>query len=127
MPAQSNLKYVRSADFRKCLIDAATTVMLSDPFGDRIQTSFMRMDVIPTGEIITRHEDGRIELIQGITPETEPQKTVEFAIEMRPDIALQIANGLLAALQKMPSIRKAWYGIPDTLPQIGIATAGGKR
>jgi hypothetical protein len=76
------------------------------------------MDIIPTGETVTKHDDGRIEILPGTIPETEPQKTVEVAIEMRPDTALNMVAALLDALQRMPADRKSLYGIPASFPQI---------
>src|SRR5438105_3777660 len=101
MPREQTLKHVRSNEFRLCFIDGASTVLISDNVGDRIQLSFNRMDVIVTGERVQVLENDRIQPIPGAIPESEEQKTVEFSVEMRPDIAVQVINSLLTTLQNL--------------------------
>jgi hypothetical protein len=52
------------------------------------------------------------------------QKTVEFTIEMRPDVALGIANALLTSLGNLPDSRKTLYGIPRILTPIDFIAPG---
>lgn len=116
MPRETTLRHVRSREFRHCTVDGATTVLLSDLVGDRVQLTFTRMDVVVTGERVQILDNGQIQMISGVIPESEQQKTVEFSTEMRPDIAVQVLNGLISCLQNLPSGRRKAYGVPETLP-----------
>jgi hypothetical protein len=110
------LKHVRSREFRICFADGATTALISDPLGDRVQVSFTRMDIIVTGENVQILDDGRVQAAIGTAPQSENQKTVEFTVEMRPDVVAQVINSLLSGLRPISAVRKASYGLPATLP-----------
>jgi hypothetical protein len=110
------LEYVRSPEFRTCLADSASTVMLADSIGARVQIYFTRMDMVPTREIVKRNEDGTLEATRGVTPETTLQKTMEFAVDIRPDIAFNLAVSLLRAVQNLSDNLKQQYHIPNTPP-----------
>jgi hypothetical protein len=110
------LKHVRASEFRICFADGATTALISDQVGDRVQVSFTRMDIIVTGETVQHLEDGRVQPVVGVAAQSENQKTVEFTVEMRPDVVVAVINSLLSGLRPISAVRKASYGLPATLP-----------
>jgi hypothetical protein len=118
MPTETRLEYVRSDGHRVCLIDGATAAVLSDPFGDRVVLLLTRVDTVLIGEKAQVMDDGRLALLPGVIPDSKMQKTVELTAEMRPDSTLTILNHLLETLRRMPNNRKAFYGIPETLPAL---------
>jgi hypothetical protein len=121
MPDEPFLSYFRSPQFRTIFVDGIASIMLSDAISDRVLASFTRFDVLPVREKATSLAGGRMELIPGVVPDRQPQKTVEATLEIRPDVALAIANNLLTTLSNLPKERKDIYGIPATVGPISAA------
>ena len=112
---ETTVNYVPSPGFRTAFIDNVVSVGVADALGARIQVSFMRMDVVPIGEKAQQDASGNISFLPNVIPNVRQQKTVEFAIDMRPDTALAVINNIITALRQLPLERQARYGIPQNL------------
>lgn len=117
MPREIDLKYERAEGYRNVVVDNATTIALSDAAGVRMFASFTRIETVPISEKAIEMDGGGVGLIPGSLPVTEPRKTLEVTLEMRPDTVLAIANALFKALEGLGQPYKNLYGIPDKLPQ----------
>jgi hypothetical protein len=115
MPTETTLPYVKSEGYRTVLIESAITALLSTETSDRVIMNLTRVDEVPTGEKVILHDNGRFDRIPGSTPQSESQMTLEFSIELRPDVAFGIANSLIRTILRLPESRKKLYGIPNNL------------
>lgn len=122
MPKEITLPYVRAEGYRTVLIDSIGTVLLSTVTSDRVIVHFTRVDSVPTGEKAWERDDGGFDILPGAEMESHHQKTLEFSAEIRPDIALAIANNLIRTIAGMSDNRKALYGIPKNISQIQPVT-----
>ena len=116
MPRLDVLRHVPSPAHRTCLVDGAATRLLSDLISDRILMSFTRMDTMPVGENVTILDDGRIKTNADTPFLMENFKTIEFTIDMRPDVAVIILNSLINSLKQMTPERRAAFGIHQAIP-----------
>lgn len=109
------IPYVLASHHRVICADDATVNSKIDALGTTLQLRFTRLETVPTGERV------RVEIKGGVTrqvapPEftgTEPRKTVEVDVIMRPDRALGVANAILTRLQAMEPAQRERYRIPD--------------
>src|SRR5271166_1079778 len=106
MPTETVLPYVKSEGYRTVLIDSAVTVLLATETSDRVVMNFTRVDEVPTGEKVILKDNGSFDTIPGDIPQSDRQKTLEFSIELRPDVALGIANSLIRTISRLPESRK---------------------
>jgi hypothetical protein len=60
-------------------------------------------------------DTGQIAFTPGLVAKTEFQKTVEFSIQIRPDIAFLIINHFIETLNRLPENSRMQYGIPNNL------------
>jgi hypothetical protein len=124
MPTETTLPFVKSEGYRTVLIDSASTALLSSDRSDRVIVNLTRIDQVLTEEKITLQDDGGFHTIPSSIPQSRRQKTIEFSVELRPDVAFEIANTLIRTISRLSESRKKLYGIPNNLTEFELLPSG---
>ncbi len=108
------IPYVLASHHRVICADDVTVNSKTDALGTTLELRFTWLETVPTGERV------RVETKGGVTRQvapaeftgTEPRKTVEVDVLMRPDHALGVAKAILTRLQALNPAQRKRYRIP---------------
>ena len=98
--------------------DDATMNLKTDAVGTIMQLRFTRLETAPTGEEIpfapTEDGAGLAQVGPANFVGTEPRKSVEVDVLLRPDVAFNIARAIIKRIGTMEEGQRERYRIPKT-------------
>ena len=96
--------------------DDMTVNSKTDGLGTILQLRFTRLDTSPRGEVISLAPTDDGAGLYQVGPQkftgTEPRKSVEIDVLLRPDIAFKIANAIVTRIKSLSEEQKERYQIP---------------
>ncbi len=109
--------YEFAAHHRVIYADDATMNLKTDAVGTIMQLRFTRLETAPTGEEIpfapTEDGAGLAQVGPANFVGTEPRKSVEIDVLLRPDIAFKIANAIVTRIKSLSEEQKERYRLPN--------------
>ncbi len=109
------VQHIQASNFRAAVADSAHLTVATDAVGTTFHLTFTRLDLSPTSETfpVERRDASGFRQLGPATFDNPPRKVQEFAVILRPDHALKVAQLLLQYLSRLDEGQRKRYSIPD--------------